>query len=86
MSESATRGYGNEGDALVHRLRGSEGQAQGIERVADDRHRTDIPPLLVAVDAARHRVAGAFASGGQVELDTRTSELLAPALGFAKSR
>ena len=99
-TETATRGYTPEKDALVKRLHRIEGQVRGIERmVEDDRYCIDILTQIAAVDTAlesvalrildehvRHCVAGALASGDESDAQTKIEELLAAVQRFARTR
>jgi DNA-binding FrmR family transcriptional regulator len=92
-------GYTADKPALVNRLHRIEGQVRGIERmVEDDRYCIEILTQIAAVNTAlealalelldnhvKHCVAGAFASGDEAEMATKTTELLAAVRRFAKS-
>jgi DNA-binding FrmR family transcriptional regulator len=94
------RGYSDDKDAVVKRLHRIEGQVRGIERmVEEDRYCIDILTQISAVNTAleslalvlldghvKHCVAGAFASGDQAEMDTKTAELLEAVQRFVKTR
>jgi DNA-binding FrmR family transcriptional regulator len=93
-------GYHNEKAALVKRLHRIEGQVRGLERmVTDDRYCIDILTQIAAVttaldnvaflildDHVTHCVAGALASGDEVEAETKTVELLEAVHRFMKTR
>ena len=92
--------HGYEKAPLVKRLHRIEGQVRGIERmVAEDRYCIDILTQVAAVSTAleslaleilddhvKHCVAGAFATGDEVEMAEKTTELLAAVRRFAKTR
>jgi DNA-binding FrmR family transcriptional regulator len=94
------RGYSDDKVTLTRRLHRIEGQVRGIERmVEDDRYCIDILTQIAAVKTAleslalqlldghvKHCVAGAIASGDEVEMDQKTTELLAAVQRFAKTR
>jgi DNA-binding FrmR family transcriptional regulator len=65
MSEiTATRGFSDEKDALLKRLRRIEGQTRGLQAmVADDRWCPDILQQIAAVRAALDKVALGLAEG-----------------------
>ena len=65
MSEpTVTRGYSDEKDALLKRLRRIEGQTRGLQAmVADDRWCPDILQQIAAVRAALDKVALGLAEG-----------------------
>lgn len=65
MSEpTATRGYSDDKDALLKRLRRIEGQTRGLQAmVADDRWCPDILQQIAAVRAALDKVALGLAEG-----------------------
>ncbi len=93
-------GYTKDKDALIRRLHRIEGQVRGIERMLeDDRYCIDILTQIAAVSTAleslafqlldrhvRHCVAGAFASGDEREMATKTEELLAAVQRFSRTR
>ncbi len=93
-------GYTKDKDALIRRLHRIEGQVRGIERMLeDDRYCIDILTQIAAVSTAleslafqlldrhvRHCVAGAFASGDEQEMATKTEELLAAVQRFSRTR
>ena len=93
-------GYHSEKAALVKRLHRIEGQVRGLERmVTDDRYCIDILTQIAAVttaldnvaflildDHVTHCVAGALASGDEVEAETKTVELLEAVHRFMKTR
>src|SRR3954451_21088784 len=61
---TTTRGYSEEKDALLKRLRRIEGQTRGVQRmVEDDRWCPDILQQIAAVRAALDKVALGLASG-----------------------
>jgi DNA-binding FrmR family transcriptional regulator len=82
-----TRGYVENKDALVRRLRRIEGQVRGVERmVAEERYCIDVVTQVTAIQAAldkvalslltdhaKHCVTGAEAG----EADERTEEMMA---------
>jgi DNA-binding FrmR family transcriptional regulator len=102
MSSTAehTHGYTKDKEALVKRLHRIEGQVRGIERmVEDDRYCIDILTQIAAVNTAlealafkildehvRHCVAGALASGDEVDTREKTEELLEAVQRFARTR
>jgi CsoR family transcriptional regulator, copper-sensing transcriptional repressor len=64
MTNSETRGYSEDKDALLNRLRRIEGQTRGIHKmVEDDRWCPDILQQIAAVRAALDKVALGLASG-----------------------
>ena len=93
-------GYTKDRDALVKRLHRIEGQVRGIERmVEDDRYCIDVLTQIAAVNTAleslafkildehvRHCVAGALASGDEVDAARKTEELLQAVHRFARTR
>jgi DNA-binding FrmR family transcriptional regulator len=93
-------GYADSKDELVKRLHRVEGQVRGIERMLeDDRYCIDILTQIAAANTAlesialelldqhvKHCVAGAFASGDEVEMEQKTTELLAAVRRFTKTR
>jgi DNA-binding FrmR family transcriptional regulator len=93
-------GYHAEKEALVKRLHRIEGQVRGIEKmVAEDRYCIDILTQIGAVSTAleslgfrilddhvKHCVAGALASGDQVEAQAKAEELLEAVHRFAKTQ
>ena len=99
MSEHA-HGYSADKEALVRRLHRIEGQVRGIEKmVEEERYCIDILTqigaamtalenvgLKVLEDHVDHCVAGAIASGDEVEARAKAAELLAAVQRFAKTR
>ena len=97
MSDHA---HGYDKDAIGKRLRRSEGQVRGIEKMVDeDRFCIPILPqigaamtalenvgLKVLDDHVNHCVADAMASGDEAEARAKTDELLAAVQRFAKTR
>ena len=95
-----SHGYAKSKPALIKRLHRIEGQVRGIERmVEDDRYCIDILTQIAAVNTAleslafkildehvRHCVAGAFASGDEVDASVKTEELLEAVRRFARTR
>jgi len=95
-----SHGYSSDRASLVKRLHRIEGQVRGIERmVEDDRYCIDILTQIAAANTAleslalelldrhvQHCVAGAFASGDEEEMATKTAELMAAVQRFAKTR
>jgi DNA-binding FrmR family transcriptional regulator len=93
-------GYTENKEALVRRLHRIEGQVRGIERmVEDDRYCIDVLTQIAAVttaleslafrildDHVNHCVAGALASGDEVEAAEKTTELLQAVHRFARVR
>jgi DNA-binding FrmR family transcriptional regulator len=93
-------GYAENKENLLKRLARAEGQVRGVARmVEEDRYCIDILTQLAAVDVAlesvaleilddhvKHCVAGALASGDEVEAKTKIDELLAAVRRFAKTR
>jgi DNA-binding FrmR family transcriptional regulator len=64
MTNTATRGYTDEKDDLLKRLRRIEGQTRGLQKmVEDDRWCPDILQQIAAVWAALDKVALGLASG-----------------------
>jgi CsoR family transcriptional regulator, copper-sensing transcriptional repressor len=64
MTNSETRGYSEDKDALLKRLRRIEGQTRGLHKmVEDDRWCPDILQQIAAVRAALDKVALGLASG-----------------------
>jgi DNA-binding FrmR family transcriptional regulator len=99
MSTTHTHGYAKDKEALVKRLHRIEGQVRGIERMLEeDRYCIDVLTQIAAVgtaleavafkildDHVRHCVAGALASGDEVDAATKTEELLAAVHRFART-
>ncbi|HEU5213613.1 MAG TPA: metal-sensitive transcriptional regulator [Gaiellaceae bacterium] len=99
-TDTPTRGYSADKEALIKRLHRIEGQVRGIEKmVEDDRYCIDILTQVGAVttaleslalkildDHVRHCVAGALASGDQTDALEKTEELLAAVQRFARTR
>jgi DNA-binding FrmR family transcriptional regulator len=95
-----SHGYAKDKDALIKRLHRIEGQVRGIERmVEDDRYCIDILTQIGAVrtaldqvgaklleDHVSHCVAGAIASGDEVDARAKTDELLDAVQRFLKTR
>ena len=95
-----THGYTKDKDALVKRLHRIEGQVRGIERmVEENRYCIDVLTQIAAVNTAleslafrildehvRHCVAGALASGDEVDAAMKTEELLQAVQRFARTR
>ena len=93
-------GYSDKRDQLLKRLARAEGQVRGVARmVEDDRYCIEILTQLAAADTAlervaleilddhvKHCVAGALASGDDVEARQKIDELLAAVRRFAKTR
>src|SRR4051812_22076873 len=64
METTLTRGYSDEKDALIKRLRRIEGQTRGLQTmVAEDRWCPDILQQVAAVNAALDKVALGLAAG-----------------------
>jgi CsoR family transcriptional regulator, copper-sensing transcriptional repressor len=64
MTNTTTRGYTEDKDALLKRLRRIEGQTRGLQKmVEDDRWCPDILQQIAAVRAALDKVALGLASG-----------------------
>lgn len=64
MTNTATRGYSEDKDELLKRLRRIEGQTRGLQKmVEDDRWCPDILQQIAAVRAALDKVALGLASG-----------------------
>ena len=64
MTNSETRGYSEDKDALLKRLRRIEGQTRGVHKmVEDDRWCPDILQQIAAVRAALDKVALGLAEG-----------------------
>ncbi len=58
MSETETRGYSADRDAVLRRLRRIEGQVRGIERmVEENRYCIDVVTQVTAIQAALDKVA-----------------------------
>ena len=99
-TETQTRGYSADKDALIKRLHRIQGQVRGIEKMVDeDRYCIDILTQVGAVSTAleslalkilddhvRHCVAGAIASGDEADALEKTEELLAAVQRFARTR
>ena len=93
-------GYSDKKDKLLKRLARAEGQVRGVARmVEDDRYCIEILTQLAAADTAlervaleilddhvKHCVAGALASGDDVEARQKIDELSAAVRRFAKTR
>jgi CsoR family transcriptional regulator, copper-sensing transcriptional repressor len=93
-------GYHGQKDAIVKRLHRIEGQVRGIEKMVDeDRYCIDILTQIGAVTTAleslgfvildehvKHCVAGAIASGDEVQAQSKAEELLEAVHRFAKTR
>jgi DNA-binding FrmR family transcriptional regulator len=93
-------GYHEQRDALINRLHRIEGQVRGIERMlSSDRYCIDIITQVSAVTTAleslafqildehvKHCVAGALASGDEIEAQQKAAELLEAVHRFAKTR
>jgi CsoR family transcriptional regulator, copper-sensing transcriptional repressor len=93
-------GYAEKKDKLLKRLARAEGQVRGVARmVEEDRYCIDILTQLAAVDTAlesvaleilddhvKHCVAGALASGDEMDASTKIDELLVAVRRFAKTR
>jgi DNA-binding FrmR family transcriptional regulator len=93
-------GYTKDKEALIKRLHRIEGQVRGVERMVDeDRYCIDVITQIAAVNTAlealafkildehvRHCVAGALASGDEVDAQTKTEELLEAVQRFARTR
>lgn len=93
-------GYTKGKDAIVKRLHRIEGQVRGIERmVEDDRYCIDVLTQIAAASTAleslaftildkhvRHCVAGALASGDEVDAAVKTEELLQAVKRFSRTR
>lgn len=98
-TEHAHHGYHDHKGALVKRLHRIEGQIRGIEKmVGEDRYCIDVLTQIGAVSTAldslafqilddhvRHCVAGALASGDEVDAQAKAEELLAAVHRFAKT-
>ena len=98
-TEHAHHGYHGQKDALVKRLHRIEGQIRGIEKmVGEDRYCIDVLTQIGAVSTAldslafqilddhvRHCVAGALASGDEIDAQAKAEELLAAVHRFAKT-
>jgi CsoR family transcriptional regulator, copper-sensing transcriptional repressor len=58
MTETTTRGYTENKEAVLKRLRRIEGQVRGVEgMVADDRYCIDVVTQVTAIQAALDKVA-----------------------------
>ena len=100
IAEQQTYGYTKDKGMLVKRLHRIEGQVRGIERmVEDDRYCIEILTQIAAVNTAleslafqmldqhvRHCVAGALASGDEVDASAKAAELLDAVHRFARTR
>ena len=101
MSEAqAPPGYTGGKEALVRRLHRIEGQVRGIERmVEEERYCIDVLTQIAAVNTAleslafrilddhvNHCVAGALASGDEVEAAEKSRELLDAVHRFSRVR
>ena len=86
MSETTTRGYTEDKDAVLKRLRRIEGQVRGIERmVEDERYCIDVVTQVTAIQAALDKVAlellqdhahHCVIGGETAKQDERTEELM----------
>ncbi|MGC1852760.1 MAG: metal-sensitive transcriptional regulator [Solirubrobacterales bacterium] len=86
-AETETRGYSEEKEAVLKRLRRIEGQVRGVERmVEEDRYCIDVVTQVTAIQAALDKVAlellsdhAAHCVVGATEADRpeRTEELMA---------
>jgi DNA-binding FrmR family transcriptional regulator len=95
-----SHGYTEDKKKILNRLRRIEGQVRGIEKmVEEDRYCIDVLTQVGAVitalesvglkvleDHTRHCVAGALASGDEVEARAKVEELVAAVERFAKAR
>ena len=93
-------GYHGDKRALASRLHRIEGQVRGLEKmIEDDRYCIDVLTQIAAVKTAldavafkllqghvEHCVAGALASGDEVEAEAKAAELLESVQRFAKTR
>jgi CsoR family transcriptional regulator, copper-sensing transcriptional repressor len=100
MTETETRGYVADKEALVRRLHRIEGQVRGVEKmVEEDRYCIDVLTQISAVttalesvafrildDHVNHCVAGALASGDPAEAGAKSKELLEAVHRFARAR
>jgi CsoR family transcriptional regulator, copper-sensing transcriptional repressor len=96
---SPVYGYASDKHALIKRLHRIEGQVRGVEKmVEEDRYCIDILTQIAAVNTAleavafkildehvRHCVAGALASGDEIDAQTKTEELLQAVHRFART-
>ena len=86
MSAEATRGYAQNKDAVLKRLRRIEGQVRGVEgMVTDDRYCIDVVTQITAIQAALDKVAlellqdharHCVIGGGDTGQEERTEELM----------
>lgn len=92
-------GYTKDKAALIKRLHRIEGQVRGVEKMVEgDRYCIDILTQIAAVNTAleavafkildehvRHCVAGALASGDEIDAKAKTEELLEAVRRFART-
>jgi DNA-binding FrmR family transcriptional regulator len=86
MSDTATRGYTEDKDAVLKRLRRIEGQVRGVERmVQEERYCIDVVTQVTAIQAALDKVAlellqehahHCVIGGESAKQDERTDELM----------
>ena len=86
MRETSTRGYTEDKDAVLKRLRRIEGQVRGVERmVEDERYCIDVVTQVTAIQAALDKVAlellqdhaqHCVIGGESAKQDERTEELM----------
>jgi DNA-binding FrmR family transcriptional regulator len=100
LNEAHAPGYTGDKEALVRRLHRIEGQVRGIERmVEEERYCIDVLTQIAAVNTAleslafrilddhvNHCVAGALASGDEVEAAEKSRELLDAVHRFSRVR
>jgi len=86
MTETETRGYTENKDAVLKRLRRVEGQVRGVQgMVEDDRYCVDVVTQITAIQAALDKVAlelledhakHCVIGAEEGEQDARTAELM----------
>ncbi len=100
VAEQPVYGYTKDKEALIKRLHRVEGQVRGVERmIEEDRYCIEILTQIAAANTAleslafqmldqhvRHCVAGALASGDEVDASTKADELLEAVHRFARTR
>jgi DNA-binding FrmR family transcriptional regulator len=86
VSDTVTRGYSEDKDAVLKRLRRIAGQVGGVERmVEEDRYCIDVVTQVTAIQAALDKVALELLSdhaahcvaGAEGDRQERTEELMA---------
>jgi len=85
VSDAVTRGYSEDKDAVLKRLRRIEGQVRGVERmVEEERYCIDVVTQVTAIQAALDKVALELLSdhaahcvaGAEGDRRERTEELM----------